>query len=74
MDIMTSWELARMVLELSLGVSIKLFCDHGRIYWHDLVDDLWTGRPPYQTPLSEAPALPVVVAREEEEELPLAAK
>ena len=30
----------RMSMELSLGISIKLFCDNGRIHWRDFANDL----------------------------------
>lgn len=31
----------RMMLELFLGVCLKLFCDNGRISWKDLRNDLF---------------------------------
>lgn len=36
-----AWELAHMAGELGLGVTIKLFCDNGRVHWKDLVNDLF---------------------------------
>ena len=30
---------ARMSLELSLGICIKLFCDNGRIHYRDFMND-----------------------------------
>lgn len=39
--ILTFEHLIRMGLELFLAVCIKLFCDHGRIHWRDLVNDLF---------------------------------
>lgn len=36
-----AWELTRMAGELSLGITIKLFCDNGRVHWRDLVNDLF---------------------------------
>jgi hypothetical protein len=31
--------IAKMSLELMLGICIKLFCDNGRIHWRDFVND-----------------------------------
>jgi hypothetical protein len=47
MDMFTGWDLARMTLELTLGICIKLFCDHGRIEFRDLVNDVrfWNPQP-----------------------------
>jgi hypothetical protein len=42
-----TWTMAEIAVEILLGVSLKLFCDNGRIHWRDLVNDLptWlTGR------------------------------
>jgi hypothetical protein len=36
---MHSFTVLEVVLELTLGVCIKLFCDNGRIHWRDLVND-----------------------------------
>ncbi len=40
MGILTVGSVAKMALELTLGICIKLFCDHGRIHWRDFVNDL----------------------------------
>lgn len=40
MDHLTFESVVRMSLELSLGISIKLFCDNGRIHWRDFVNDM----------------------------------
>lgn len=35
----TTHSIAKMSLEILLGVSIKLLCDNGRIHWRDFVND-----------------------------------
>ena len=39
MEIETLFEVARVCLELTLGVCLKLFCDNGRIAWADVQND-----------------------------------
>lgn len=39
MEFLTASTLAKMSLELILGLCIKLFCDNGRIHWSDFVND-----------------------------------
>lgn len=39
MTTLTLWTVAKLALEITLGVSIKLLCDNGRIHWRDLVND-----------------------------------
>jgi hypothetical protein len=45
---LTAGTLAKMALELALGVSIKLFCDNGRVHWRDLVNDTFFWLPGVQ--------------------------
>lgn len=39
MEFLTASDVLRMTMELTLGISIKLFCDNGRIHWRDFVND-----------------------------------
>ena len=71
-EILTVHGIAKMALELSLGVCIKLFCDNGRIHWRDFVND-FLGLLPGMTQLAGdglsrhvavATAVPATVGRE----------
>ena len=35
----TAGTLAKIGLEVALGIGIKMFCDNGRIHWRDFVND-----------------------------------
>jgi len=37
---MHTFTVLEVVLELTLGVGIKLFCDNGRIHWRDFANDV----------------------------------
>lgn len=70
----------RMMLELSLGISIKLMCENGRIHWRDFVNDLLFWLPGVRQQegdgLSRQAAAQITGITEEivAEPLPLAAK
>lgn len=48
--IFTLEHVLRMWLEFGLAIIIKLFCDHGRINWNDLMNDLKALKPSSQLP------------------------
>lgn len=60
---------ARMSLELSLGVCIKLFCDNGRIHYRDFINDFlfWVPgfRPLPADGLTRSIAMAIPESREE---------
>lgn len=80
MGIFTTTTLLKIMLELTLGVCMKLFCDNGRIHYADFVNDFLFWVPGVETldgdgltrecEARHAPALPTAVP----ESLPLAAK
>lgn len=80
-----AFEILRMGGELAVGISIKLFCDNGRVHWRDFVNDFLFWVPGVKTrtcdglgwSIDQAPAgtLPVALpAPQHETALPLAAK
>ncbi|MEQ1569421.1 MAG: hypothetical protein ABMA64_27540 [Myxococcota bacterium] len=77
---LTAGAVLKMSLELTLGICIKLFCDNGRIHWRDFVNDFLFWVPGVNLLDGDGltrqveQTLPLVVAEEEQTQLPLAAK
>ena len=81
MEHFTITSVLRMCMELSLGISIKLFCDNGRIHWRDFANDLLFWIPGVQrlagdglTRQVEAMIPPMAFTSEEAAPMALAAK
>ena len=75
---MHTFTVLEIALELILGVSIKLFCDNGRIHWRDLANDFLFWVPGFRQQPADgltrqvAAAVPFVEVEVEEDAMPTA--